>query len=283
MVDQLLEILNLTKVSQNVYQGKNLFIGTRNIFGGQVLAQSIIAAYHSIPSGRFIHSLHSYFILPGDPNLPLLFKVDEIRDGGSFSTRRVSVEQNDQVIFIMAASFHKEEKGYDHQSKMPNVPMPEELISFDQLKKGIIGMLPASAKRIIEIDFPFEFKPIDFANPMLPGKFDPVRRIWFRFRKVLELDRQVQDALLAYVSDYNLLATAIQPHESATFANTIIASIDHAMWFHRPFTFNDWLLYDVESPAAISARGFATGQIFDIQGKMVASIAQEGLIRPISS
>lgn len=280
MVDQLLNILELEPAGELLFKGQNLHIGTRNIFGGQVLAQSIIAAYGTVPDQRYIHSLHSYFILPGNPDLPLFFRVDVVRDGGSFSTRRVLVEQNNQTIFIMAASFHKEENGYDHQAEMPSVAYPDELISFDQLKKGILGMLPTAAKRLIEIDFPFEFKPVDLTNPLLPGKYDPVRQMWFKFRKNEELPRQIQEALLAYVSDYNLLATAILPHEAATFSNTIIASIDHGMWFHRPVNINDWLLYDVKSPSAIAARGFANGQIFDIKGKMVASIVQEGLIRP---
>ncbi|WP_236975606.1 acyl-CoA thioesterase [Membranihabitans maritimus] len=279
---ELIKTLKLEKVGERAFCGRNFDIGTKAIFGGHVLAQSIIAAYKTVPEGRFIHSLHSYFILPGDPSEDIIYRLDDIRDGGSFSTRRVLAEQKGKTIFIMAASFQKEEKGYDHQSTMPGVPRPDTLKSFDELKKNLLGLLPKPAKRLLEVEFPFEFKPVDLSNPMLPGKHDPERKIWIRFREGNDIDRETCEALLAYVSDYNLLATAILPHERATFSNTIIATIDHAMWFHRPFDIGDWILYDVLSPNAISARGFATGQLFDRNGKLVGSIAQEGLIRPVT-
>lgn len=275
--------IRLEKMGPGHYTGRNYSIGTRHIFGGHVLAQAVLAAYDTVPEGRFIHSLHCYFILPGNQSEEIKYLVDDIRDGGSFSTRRVSVEQGGKAIFIMAASFQKEEVGYEHQDKGPEVSPPEEVISFDEIKKKMYGYLPPAAKRLLEIEFPFEFKPLDMSNPMLPGKYDPSRKIWFRYRyEEDDLTRKEQEALLAYVSDYNLLSTAILPHENATYENTIMASIDHAMWFIRPVEIKDWNLYDIRSPAAISARGFTTGGIYNRQGSYISRISQEGLIRPVT-
>ena len=273
--------IRLQKTNEREYSGSSYSIGTRHIFGGQVLAQSILAAYDTVPTDRFLHSLHCYFILPGDQSEAIIYRVDEIRDGGSFSTRRVLAEQKGKVIFIMAGSFQKVEKGYEYQDDPPNVASPEDVKSFDELKKKMYGFLPPVAKRLLEVEFPFEFKPLDLSNPMLPGKFSPQRDIWFRYRYDDELTRQEQDALLAYVSDYNLLSTAILPHENATYENTIIASIDHAMWFFRPVNLREWNLYSVNSPMAISARGFTTGAMYDRAGNCLSRITQEGLIRPV--
>lgn len=210
------------------------------------------------------------------------YRVDEIRDGGSFSTRRVLVEQKGQVIFIMAASFQKEEEGYEHQEDPPEITPPEELKSFDEIKKNMYGYLPPAAKRLLEVEFPFEFKPLEMSNPMIPGKYSPQRHIWFRYRYGDKLTRHEQDALQAYVSDYNLLSTAILPHEKASYENTIVASIDHAMWFFRPGILQEWNLYSVRSPMAVSARGFTTGAMYDRDGRALSRIAQEGLIRPVT-
>lgn len=274
--------IRLEKTGPGAYSGDNYTIGTRHIFGGHVLAQSILAAYDTVPGGRFLHSMHSYFLLPGDQGEKINYRVDEVRDGGSFSTRHVLVEQKGKVIFIMAGSFQKEEQGYEHQDPAPEVVPPEEVMSFDEIKKTMYGYLPPATKRLLEIEFPFEFKPIELSNPMLPGKFSPRRHIWFRFRYEEDLTKAEQDALLAYVSDYNLLSTAILPHELATYGNTIMASIDHAMWFFRPVNLADWNLYSIRSPMAVSARGFTTGAIYDRDGNCLSRIAQEGLIRPVS-
>ncbi len=274
--------IRIEKASRSEYIGENFSIGTRHIFGGHVLAQAILAAYDTVPEGRYIHSLHGYFILPGDQSVEIKYRVDEIRDGGSFSTRRVLVEQKGQVIFIMAGSFQKEEQGYEHQDESPEVAPPEEVRSFDEIKKNMYGYLPPAAKRLLEVEFPFEFKPLDLSNPMLPGKYSPKRHIWFKYRYEDELTRGEKDALLAYVSDYNLLSTAILPHEKATYENTIMASIDHAMWFFRPVELQDWNLYSVSSPMATSARGFTNGSIYNRQGDCLSRITQEGLIRPVN-
>lgn len=274
--------IRIEKASQGEYIGGNFTIGTRHIFGGHVLAQAILAAYDTVPEGRYIHSLHSYFILPGDQSEEITYRMDEIRDGGSFSTRRVLAEQNGQVIFIMAASFQKEEQGYEHQDESPDVAPPEDVRSFDEIKKKMYGYLPPAAKRLLEVEFPFEFKPLDLSNPMLPGKYSPRRHIWFKYRYEDALTRMEKDALLAYVSDYNLLSTAILPHEKATYENTIMASIDHAMWFFRPVDLQDWNLYSVSSPMATSARGFTNGTMYNRMGDCISRVTQEGLIRPVT-
>lgn len=280
--DSLIHQLMLRRTDENHFTGGNYDIGTRAIFGGHVLAQAILAAYEMVPSGRCLHSLHAYFVLPGDPGTDIMYRVDRIRDGGSFSTRRISAIQHGKEIFIMAASFQKEESGYDHQDAAPReVPFPEELESFDTIREKMMEKLPASAARLLEIEFPFEFKPVDNANPLIPGRHAAQRKLWFRYRDNGELTRPQQEALLAYVSDYNLLSTAILPHEEATYSNTIMASIDHAMWFFRPFDVRKWNLYSLRSPTAISARGFTTGAIYDREGDYLVRIAQEGLIRPV--
>lgn len=272
--------MELTSVGEGRFIGENLEIGTGRIYGGQVLGQGLMAAYQTIPIDRFVHSLHGYFLMPGKLDEPIDYYVDTIRDGGSFSTRRVSARQSGGTIFIMSASFQIEEKGYDHFMEGPKVEGPEQLLSFDDIKKQMYSTLPHSMKKLFDIDFPFEFKPVELSNPMFPGKFPPTRRIWFKLREDIKLGKRLQDALLAYVSDYNLLSTSILPVEEATFSNTIMASIDHSMWFYREFNVSDWLLYDLYTPNTSGARGFVRGNIYDHQGVLVASASQEGLVRP---
>lgn len=280
MVQQLIKSMELTPVGGSKFIGENLEIGTGTIYGGHVLGQGLMAAYQTVPPERFVHSLHGYFLMPGKLDEPIEYDVDTIRDGGSFSTRRVLARQSGGTIFIMAASFQIEEKGYDRFMEGPEVEGPEDLLSLDDIKKQIYSTLPHSMKKLFDIDFPFEFKPVELSNPMLPGKFPPQRRIWFRLREDIEIGKRLQDGLLAYVSDYNLLSTSILPVEEATFSNTVMASIDHSMWFYRNFNVSDWLLYDLHTPNTSGARGFVRGNIYDRQGTLMASASQEGLARP---
>jgi acyl-CoA thioesterase II len=280
MTGKLIERMQLKNLGGNNFEGENLEIGTAAIYGGHVLAQALLAAYQTVPSDRFVHSMHGYFLIPGNLKEPIHYQVDVIRDGGSFSTRRVLASQSSGTIFIMAASFQVEEIAYDRHMEAPKVEGPGELMSFDDIKKHLYASLPPSIQRLLDIDFPFEFKPVELSNPMMPGKFPPERRIWFRLRDSVEVDRRTQEALLAYVSDYNLLSTAILPVEEASFGNTMMASIDHAMWFYRPFDINEWLLYDLHTPNTSGARGFVRGNIFNEKGVLVASASQEGLVRP---
>ena len=279
----LLNLIELKKHSETIFEGSSNFMGSPNVFGGQVVAQALNAATRTVPAERICHSLHCYFILPGNLNKPIMYHVMEIRDGGSFTTRFIQAKQNDVAIFVMAASFQKVEEGYFHQIPMPVVPMPEELsqwISIDEeTQPHIAGMM----KAYLNIPRPLEMRSCQ--PDIIPGEeANPENRIWFRFKEVPDnLDWKTVQQLIAYASDYNVLSTALRPHtKEANFINTQLASLDHAIWFHRETDLNDWLLFDIISPIASGARGLATGHIFDRSGRLVASVSQEGLMRPRS-
>lgn len=279
IVDTLLEYIQPIKVETNKYVGKTLDIATGSIYGGHVLGQGLLAAYDTVDESRIAHSLHGYFLIPGDLNEDIKYEVELIRDGGSFSTRRILAKQQAGTIFIMEASFHKKEAGYDNFIPMEKVPDPEGLISYDDVRKLLLDQAGESYRKLIELDFPFEFKLVDFSNPISPEKFSPQRRIWFRLKQEFSGDVKLQQALLAYASDYNLLSTSILPIEGATIMNTQMASLDHAMWFFRPFDISKWMLYDLETPNISGARGFVKGEIYTQDGTLVSSVAQEGLTR----
>jgi len=277
----LIDLLHLKQDSETVFQGGSNFMGSPNVFGGQVVAQALNAAIRTVPSNRFCHSLHAYFILPGNLSLPIEFQVQEIRDGGSFTTRFITAKQKDVPIFVMAASFHKREDGYVHQIDMPDVPAPETLtnwIAIDEVKFPEMANL---MNAYINIDRPLEMRS---CNPLISSNDSmiPHNQVWFRFKELPEkLDWQTIQQLIAYASDYNILTTALRPHsEKANIVNTQVASLDHAIWFHNETDLNDWLLFDITSPVAAHARGLATGNIFTRDGKLVVSVSQEGLMRP---
>ncbi len=282
-VNELLELLDLEQIEQNIFRGKSAKVGSPNVFGGQVLAQSLNAAIRTVDDDRFIHSLHAYFILPGDLKIPILYKVERPRDGGSFTTRYIHAIQNGKVTFSMMASFQKDQDGFNHQIEMPeNIPGPEKLISWDDIIERYSDHLPDSYKFWLSIDRPIEFKPVEMNNPMKMEKQEPFKHVWMKVKGSMPNDRKNQEQVLAYASDYNLLTAAIQPHgDKASFSNIKMASLDHAMYFHRSFDMNEWLLYAIDSPSASNARGFTRGNIFTQEGKLVASVAQEGLIRPL--
>jgi len=281
-VEELLHLLDLEILEENLFRGESKTVGSKTVFGGQVLAQSLIAGLRTVPEERVLHSLHSYFILPGDLERPIVFQVEPIRDGGSFTTRRVKAIQKGQVIFLMSASFQIREEGLDHQMDMPKVPMPEDLPNLEDLAAQYKDLLPESVRRFLNLERPIEFKPVEMFNPAIPVKQEPYRHIWMRGKGAMPADFRLHQAVLAYTSDYNLLTTAIQPHADVTsFSQLKMASLDHAMWFHRDFRMDDWLLYAIESPSASNARGFTRGNIFSTDGKLIASVVQEGLIRRI--
>ncbi|MEO8934126.1 MAG: acyl-CoA thioesterase II [Xanthomarina sp.] len=283
-VNELLDILNLKQLSKNQFQGASEAVGSPNVFGGQVLAQAINAAYRTITNGRILNSMHAYFLEAGNLNLPIVYEVSEVRDGGSFSVRRVTANQNDTVIFILSASFHKEEKGYQHQIMMkPNIIQPENLQSWSDLLEQYGDMLPRRAKAFLEIPRPMEFKPTQIPNPFDKKDLPPYTDIWFKLKgDASQLDLPTKQKLLTYISDYNILSVALQPHAStAHWGNLQTASLDHSMWYFRDFDLDDWMLFSLESPSTSNARGFARGNIFTRDGKLVASVAQEGLMRPI--
>ncbi|WP_417855702.1 acyl-CoA thioesterase [Xanthomarina gelatinilytica] len=283
-VNDLLDILILEQLSENEFEGISETVGSPNVFGGQVLAQAINAAYRTITNNRVLHSMHSYFLEAGNLSLPIRYQVSIMRDGGSFSVRRVTASQNGTVIFILSASFHKDEKGYEHQIQMePNVAQPEDLMSWSDLLEQFGEMLPKKTKTFLEIPRPVEFKPTQIPNPFEKKNLPPNADIWFKLKgDTTSLDLPTKQKILTYISDYNILSVAIQPHASkAHWGNLQTASLDHSMWYFRDFDLDDWLLFSLESPSTSNARGFAKGHIFTRDGKLVASVAQEGLMRPI--
>ena len=281
-VDDLFELLKLKK-EEDYFLGISKTIGSNSVFGGQVLAQSLNAAYSSIDN-RTLHSLHSYFLERGDLEIPIKFYVDQIRDGGSFSTRRVTAKQKDKTIFIMAASFQKKEFGHQFYKKInERIKQPEELLSTTQLKKKYGLFMSKKLKNFLSVERPVEFKPIQRINPIIKKNIPPKLDVWFRIKgKIPTMTLDVKQQILIYVSDYNILSTTLFPHiTNANFSNTIMASLDHSMYFYRDFDFSDWLLYRIESPSTSNARGMSIGHIYNREGLLVATAIQEGLIRPL--
>ncbi|MFO7276267.1 MAG: acyl-CoA thioesterase II [Pseudomonadota bacterium] len=283
MDEQIADLLNLLELEQlevNLFRGESRDIGSPQVFGGQVLGQALTAASMTV-EGRIVHSLHAYFLRRGDFNAPIVYSVDRSLDGRSFSNRRVIAIQHGQQIFNMTASFQVMEQGIEHQIAMPDVPPPEDLPDFSRPPRELFERLPEHLKRFIEKPRPFEFRMVQPFDPERP-KAPPARQVWFRATSRLPDDEALHRCLLAYVSDYNLLDTATLPHGSFLSGTFQLASIDHAMWFHRPVRVDDWLLYAVESPSASGARGFARASVFSRDGRLVASTAQEGLVRVIA-
>ena len=278
--EQLLELLDLEPIEHNIYRGRNRDIGSGRVFGGQVLAQALVAAARTVEDGRTAHSLHGYFILPGDLSVPIVYFVDRLRDGGSFTTRRVSAIQHGQAIFELSASFHAAQDGPIHQMPMPQVPGPAELRSELDMIRELAERIPRPLREVLTQDRPIDFRPVDPADPFDPEPLPPSRHLWFRAVGTMPADLELHQAILAYASDYGLLATVLQPHGLSIRSERIqVASLDHALWLHRPFRVDEWLLYTTDSPAATGARGFARGSIFTQAGELVASVAQEGLTR----
>ncbi|MGH1436165.1 MAG: acyl-CoA thioesterase II [Lewinella sp.] len=280
-VSQLIELLRMEQLEVNLFRGQSKSVGSERVFGGQVMAQALSAAMQTVPDDRFVHSLHSYFLLPGDLEVPIVFEVERIRDGGSFTTRRVKAIQHGAAIFHLSASFQLSQDGYEHQMEKPRVSAPEDLPSWEGLAKQFGDMIPPNLKKMLDIERPLDFRQVEFINPMVQEKYDPVRHVWMKAKGEMPEDRRLHDLVLAYATDYNLLTTALLPHGfAADFRSLTLASLDHSMWFHRPFRIDEWLLYALDSPSASGARGFTRGQVFSQSGELVASVAQEGLMRP---
>jgi acyl-CoA thioesterase II len=278
-VPELLDLLNLEKIEENIYRGTNYQAPWKRVFGGQVLAQALIACQRTVPDDRLVHSMQAYFILAGDISQPIVYEVDRIRDGGSFSTRRVVAIQKGTPIFSMGASFQSVQDGLDHQISMPNVPSPDMLVSDEKLAEVFKEAAP-EIYRSLTFPRPLEFRPVEKLNPMSGKEYAPFRHVWVKAKGELPNDIRLHQAILAYASDYNLLTTATLPHWDKVKPNELfLASLDHAMWFHRYFRIDEWLLYALDSPSASNARGFTRGSVFDQQGQLVASVVQEGLIR----
>ena len=283
-VNALLGILDLEPLEINLFRGRSVSATGGRIFGGQVIAQSLIAAQRTVEPDRIAHSLHAYFLLAGDPTVPIVFEVDRIRDGRSFTTRRVVAIQRGRAIFSMSVSFQVEESGLMHQGRMPDVPMPEDLPSDDVWREKLLARFPHASKRDWMALRPLEVKPTGLDAPY-SGHADDTSRpsLWIRTRGPLPEGLPLHQAVLAYASDLSLLQAALLPHGRSVFDRDLqVASLDHALWFHRPFRADEWLLYVQESPAAFGTRGFCRGELYTRDGVLVASAAQEGLMRPIS-
>jgi acyl-CoA thioesterase-2 len=278
----LLRLLELEALEVNLFRGASHDIGSAQVFGGQVLGQALTAAAATV-EGRVVHSLHAYFLRRGDFNAPIVYEVDRSRDGQSFTNRRVIAIQHGEQIFNMTASFQIVEDGLDHQIDMARVPPPDELPDMVEALRPLLSHLPERVQRFVEQPRPFEFRMVQPVDFLKPRKAAPERQVWFRAVGRLPDDEMLHRRLLAYVSDFYLLDTATLPHGASLLSNTLVmASIDHAMWFHRPLRVDDWLLYDLDSPSASGARGFGRGSIFSRDGRLVASTAQEGLVRVAS-
>ncbi len=276
---QLTEQLNLEKVRDLCYRGHSQDLGYPRVFGGQVLGQALSAAQQTVDS-RDVHSLHAYFLRPGDPKKPLFYEVDCIRDGKSFTTRRIVAKQDETPIFNMSCSFQKKERGFSHQGEKPRVPEPETLKSISELANASWDHIPERFRFPLKLKAPIEIRPVHPINYLAPKGRPPQYQMWLKAASPLPQSRLIHQSLLAYASDFSLLETALLPH-GVTFIDPSmqVASLDHAMWFHGDFRIDDWLLYSIESPAASNARGFSRGHFFDRKGTLVASTAQEGLIR----
>ena len=278
-LEDVLSVLELETLEVNLFRGESRDIGSPQVFGGQVLGQALVAAYRTV-DGRQCHSLHAYFLRRGDFNAPIIYQVDRSRDGHGFSSRRVVAIQHGEQIFHMSCSFQVPEPGMEHSAPMPEVPPPEALGTFDSYADEILMDLPEKVRPFFEHRRPFELRPVQRRDYVNPQPEPPARQVWLRaVDRVPSDEDRLHRCLLAYVSDYNLLETATLPH-ARSFLHLQMASIDHAMWFHRPFRADEWLLYAVDSPSASGARGFARGSIYTRDGRLVASTAQEGLIRP---
>jgi acyl-CoA thioesterase II len=281
ILNDLLRLLCLERIEDNIFRGESRDIGSAQVFGGQVLGQALSAAHHTVEN-RVTHSLHAYFLRRGDVKAPIVYEVDRSRDGGTFSARRVVAIQHGRPIFNLAASFQTPEDGLEHQVQMPEVPGPEGLPDVTDVAPDVLERLPERLRRYLIAERPFEFRPVHPISFTRAAKLPPVKHVWIKTVDRLPDKNSLHQNLLAYVSDYELLGTSVLPHGLAFGDASIqMASLDHALWFHRRFRVDEWLLYSFDSPNASGARGLAHGRFFTANGTLVASVAQEGLIRVI--
>lgn len=280
VMDELLRILDLEQLEHNLYRGRSPQVEWQRVFGGQTIAQALIAAQRTVEPDRHVHSLHAYFMRPGDIKVPIVYEVDRIRDGRSFTTRRVLAVQHGQAIFSLEASFQLDEKGLEHQFALPDgVPPPEGLKTQRQLLENALHV-PEAVRRFWARERPLELRPVNLEHYESRDKLPPRQNVWIRLAGPVPDDRALQSALLAYLSDMTLLDTSTFAHGRGLFDPDIqAASLDHSMWFHRPHPLDDWLLYAQDSPSSSGSRGFSRGTLYARDGTLIASVAQEGLVR----
>jgi acyl-CoA thioesterase-2 len=283
-IGNLLSILDLEQLEDNLFRGRSPQQSWQRVFGGQTLGQALVAAVRTVPAERIAHSLHAYFLQPGDLDRPIIYGVERVRDGGSFTTRRVTATQHGRAMFVMSVSFHKDEPGLDHQERMPKVPPPEDLPNERDLKTRMIKELPPDMRKYWEQERPIEMRPVDVSRYFARERRQPEQHVWMRATGTLPDNFPLHQCVLAYASDFSLLDTALIAHGKLMFDKDIqLASLDHALWFHRPFRADEWLLYAQDSPSSHGSRGFCRGRIFTREGVLVASVAQEGLMRQRAS
>ncbi|MCD9454470.1 acyl-CoA thioesterase II [Klebsiella pneumoniae] len=279
-LSNLLALLDLEKIAEGFFRGQSEDLGLRQVFGGQVVGKALYAAKETVPVEGLVHSFQSYFLRPGDSQKPIVYDVEVLRDGNSFSARRVAAIQNGKPIFYMTASFQAPENGYEHQKAMPAAPSPDGLPSETDIARKLAHLLPPQVKDKFLCDKPLEIRPVEFHNPMKGHIAEPVRQVWLRANGAVPENLRIHQYLLGYASDVNFLPVALQPPGVGFLEPGMqVATIDHSMWFHRPFNINEWLLYSVESTSASSARGFVRGEFYTQDGTLVASTVQEGVMR----
>ncbi|MDH5433372.1 MAG: acyl-CoA thioesterase II [Gammaproteobacteria bacterium] len=280
VLEELLQLLSLETIEQGLYRGNSQDIALGHVFGGQVIGQALSAAKRTVDKDRPVHSFHSYFLRPGDATKPIVYDVENIRDGKSISTRRIKAIQNGKQIFFMTASFHGATTQFEHQASMPDVTVPDDLPSEQELLKKHSDKVPEWIRDRIICEKPIEMRSVDFFDPFKGEKKEPIKNVWMKANGQLPDDPRIHKYLLAYASDFAFLPVAGQPHGiSFALPGYQMATIDHSMWFHRDFRFDDWLLYAIDSPSSSHDKGFVRGQFFDRSGRLVASTAQEGVIR----
>ncbi len=281
VLEDVIGLLRLERIEENIFRGDSRDIGSPQVFGGQVLGQALSAAQNTV-EGRVAHSLHGYFLRRGDVNSPIIYEVDRARDGGSFSNRRVVAIQHGRPILNLAASFQVPEEGLEHQAEMPDVPGPDGLKDLTEIAKDMLEFIPSKLRRFLTDKRPFEFRHVEPINFAAPEKLPPKKHVWIRAVDALPDNPVLHQNLLTYVSDYELLGVATLPHGlSFTRGSVIMASLDHALWFHGDVKMDEWLLYAMDSPNSTGARGLARGQLFTQDGRLIASTAQEGLMRVV--
>ena len=281
-LDQLLAVLNLEQLEDRLFRGDSHPTPWGRVFGGQVLAQALLASALTVPEDRLVHSMHGYFILGGDVSKPIVYDVDRIRDGRSFTTRRSIAIQKGEAIFNSAASFHVREEGIEHQFRMPDVPGPEGLSTSVKLAERYRELAPKLHARLSR-KLPIEVRPVDDFNLLQPEAYAPRYRVWLKVDGAMPSDVRLHQAVLAYASDYHLLTTAVVPHlQEVNFGQLMLTSLDHAMWFHvDDIRVDEWLLFDIDTPRARGSRGFTRASVYDQWGRLVCSVAQEGLVRKV--
>jgi acyl-CoA thioesterase II len=280
VLTELLELLELERIEVNLFRGRSQDLGWGNVFGGQVVGQALSAAAQTVAEDRPVHSVHGYFLRTGNAKKSIVYDVDRIRDGKSFTTRRVVAIQDGAAIFTMAASFQREEPGFEHQVERPEAPGPDGLLSEVGMARKYIDRIPEAFREQATCERPIEVRPVHPVNPLAPKATPPRSAVWYRAIDRLPDKPSLHRYLLAYASDFNLLGATMRPHAvSWLMPEMQVASLDHAIWFHRPFRMDEWLLYAIDSPSASGARGLSRGQFFTQDGRLVASTVQEGLIR----